>query len=229
MAATIIILEFLIFSLIGGILDLLYNFATERKWSNTGYFKAPFCPIYGFGGLILIFLFKILDFLSPVVQIIIATLMMIAGEYVGGIFTERILKLKLWDYSASRFHLHGYIHPLHSFYWLVLTILFYFVLFPLVIFFELQVMIPEYLEVPFLALFVISALWLTIRKMPTQFFEIHGKMMNITLEKYKELYSTLLKMYQAPSLPLRKKFKSILQKQLKNTNATLKKMPFKFK
>ena len=128
MVITLILVEFLIFSFIGGILDLLYNFATERKWSNTGYFKAPFCPIYGFGGLVLIFLFKILTFLSPAVQIIIAASVMVVGEYVGGIFTEKVLRLKLWDYSASRFHLHGYIHPLHSFYWLVLTIFFYFVL-----------------------------------------------------------------------------------------------------
>ncbi|HLD40142.1 MAG TPA: putative ABC transporter permease [Candidatus Nanoarchaeia archaeon] len=221
MSATILILEFLIFSIIGWILDSAYRSIDEKRWVNAGYFKGPVCPIYGFGGLVLIFLFKILDFLSPVVQIIIAALMMVAGEYVGGIFTERILKLKLWDYSASRFHLHGYIHPLHSFYWLVLTIFFYFVLFPLVIFFELWIMVPEYLEVPFLALFVISALWLTIRKMPIQFFEIHGKMMNLTLEKYKELYATLLKMYKSPSLHLKKKLKFILQKQLKNTNATL--------
>ncbi|MDO8510759.1 MAG: putative ABC transporter permease [Nanoarchaeota archaeon] len=224
MSATILILEFLIFSFIGGILDLLYNFATERKWSNTGYFKAPFCPIYGFGGLVLIFLFKILQPLSPVVQILIASLALVAVEYVGGIFTERVLKLKLWDYSASRFHLQGYIHPLHSFYWLVLAIFFYIALFPLTTFFELRMMVPEYLEVPVLALFVISALWLTIRKMPTQFFEIRGKMMNLTLEKYKELYTTLRKMYRSPSVSLRKKFKSSLQQQLKNTNATLKKI-----
>ena len=64
MVATILILEFLLFSFIGGILDLLYNFATERKWSNTGYFKAPFCPIYGVGALILIFVFKMFAFLN---------------------------------------------------------------------------------------------------------------------------------------------------------------------
>lgn len=224
MAATILILEFLIFSFIGGILDLLYNVATERKWSNTGYFKAPFCPIYGFSALVLIFLFKILSSWSSVVQILIASVALVAVEYVGGIFTEKVLKLKLWDYSASRFHLHSYIHPLHSFYWLVLTILFYYVLFPLTTFFELRVTVPEYFEIPFLALFIISALWLTIRKMPTQFFEIHGKMMNLTLEKYKELYATLRKMYKSSSFQARKKLQRLIQQQLKDSNASLKKI-----
>ena len=224
MSATIVILEFLIFSFIGGILDLLYNVVTARKWSNTGYFKAPFCPIYGLGGLVLIFTFKILHSLSPILQILIAAVALVAVEYLGGIFTERVLKLKLWDYSASRFHLHGYIHPLHSFYWLVLAILFYVALFPLTTLFELRLTIPEYLEFPVLALFVTSALWLTIRKMPTQFFEIHGKKMNLTLEKYLEIYTTLRKMQQSQSIALRKKCKAILQQQLKNTNATLKKI-----
>src|SRR3989338_7337016 len=228
MSATILILEFLIFSIIGWILDSAYRSIDEKRWVNAGYFKGPVCPIYGFGGLVLIFLFKILDFLSPVVQIIIAALMMVAGEYVGGIFTERILKLKLWDYSASRFHLHGYIHPLHSFYWLVLPIVFYFVLYPLVILFESALAVPDYLEFPILALFMISALWLTIRKMPAQFFEIRGKMMNLTLERYKDVYSMICK-YKKSSFSSRKKLQRLIQQQLKNTNATLKKMPLKWK
>ncbi|HLD79483.1 MAG TPA: putative ABC transporter permease [Candidatus Nanoarchaeia archaeon] len=228
MTATILILEFLLFSFIGGILDLLYNFVTERKWSNTGYFKAPFCPIYGVGALILIFVFKMFAFLSPFYVIMVGSVAMIVLEYVGGIFTERILKLKLWDYSASRFHLHGYIHPLHSFYWLVLTIVFYFVLYPLVILFESALAVPDYLEFPILALFMISALWLTIRKMPAQFFEIRGKMMNLTLERYKDVYSMICK-YKKSSFSSRKKLQRLIQQQLKNTNATLKKMPLKWK
>src|SRR3989344_1250053 len=223
MSATIVILEFLIFSFIGGILDLLYNVVTARKWSNTGYFKAPFCPIYGLGGLVLIFTFKILHSLSPILQILIAAVALVAVEYLGGIFTERVLKLKLWDYSASRFHLHGYIHPLHSFYWLVLTIVFYFVLYPLVILFESALAVPEYLEFPVLALFMISAWWLTIRKMPTQYFEIHGRIMNLTLQKYKDLYS-LIRKYKKSSFSSRKRLQRLIQQQLKNTNASLKKM-----
>ena len=223
MVATILILEFLLFSFIGGILDLLYNFATERKWSNTGYFKAPFCPIYGVGALILIFVFKMFAFLSPFYVIVVGSVAMIALEYVGGIFTERILKLKLWDYSASKFHLHGYIHPLHSFYWLVLAIVFYFVLYPLVILFESTLAVPDFLEFPILALFMISALWLTIRKMPTQYFEIHGRIMNLTLQKYKDLYS-LIRKYKKSSLSSRKRLQRLIQQQLKNTNASLKKI-----
>lgn len=225
--AAILILEFLIFSVIGWVIDSAYRSIDEKKWVNAGYFKGPVCPIYGFGGVILLYLFKNLSNLPLILQIILASLAMILVEYAGGIFSEKILKIKLWDYSFSRFHLGSYIDLLHSLFWFLLTILFYFVLYPLTLMLEAQIHIPEFIELPLLLLFIFGGVWLTFRKAPVLFLDVHGKMTNLTVQKYKELYSMIRKMYRGSSFSAQKKLQRLIQQQLKNTNATLKKMPFK--
>ena len=69
----------------------------EKKIINTGFLNGPFCPIYGFGAIIMLVLLKrfainwiILFFAS----IIILTL----WEYVVGVLLEKIFKTKYWDY-----------------------------------------------------------------------------------------------------------------------------------
>ena len=65
-------------------------------------------------------------------------------------------------------------------------------------------------------------------KIALQFLDIHGRMSNITVQKYKEVYSMIRK-YHRSSFQARKKMLRLIQQQLKNTNATLKKIPFKRK
>src|SRR3989344_7294144 len=133
MTATILMIEFLLFSFVGWLLDSFYRSLDEKRWVNAGYFRGPVCPIYGFGGVILVYLFKTLSSLPLLLQIAIASLAMILVEYAGGIFSERILKVKLWDYSASKFHLGGHINLLHSLFWILLTTMFYFFFFSFVL------------------------------------------------------------------------------------------------
>ena len=215
MAATILILEFLFFSFIGWIIDSAYRSLDENKWINAGSFKGPFCPIYGFSGLILLYLFKNLNGLSLWLQIISASVALILVEYVGGVFSEKILKIKLWDYSSSRFHLGGYIDLLHSFFWFWLTIVFYFVIYPLILFLEPLIVVPEFIELPLLLLFVIGGIWLTLRKAPVQYLDIHGRMMDITVQKYNGLHSLIKTMYKNSSLPTQRKLQRLIQQQLK--------------
>src|SRR3989338_1730330 len=106
---TIYLLEFLLFSFLGGILDLVYNRITEGEWSNSGYFQAPFCPIYGVGGVILVLLYEIFPHFSLFKIIVSGTLAMIIVEYLGGVFTEKMLQVRVWNYSSSRFHISGHI------------------------------------------------------------------------------------------------------------------------
>src|SRR3989344_174258 len=211
MAATILIFEFLLFSFIGWFLDSAYRSIDEKRWVNAGYFKGLFCPIYGFGGLILLYLFKNLAELPLALQIFIASVAMILVEYVGGIFSERILKIRLWDYSSSRFHLAGYIDLLHSLFWVLLSVIFYVTLYPLALLLESVILVPEFIELPVLLLFIFGGIWLTFRKAPVQYLDIHGKVINITVEKYTELYSLIQKMYWNSSLPTRRKLQRLIK------------------
>ncbi len=221
---TIYILEFFIFSFLGWLLDSGYRSITEKKWINAGYFKGPFCPIYGFGGLVLLFVFTYLDFVSLPWLFILGGISLVLVEYLGGVFVENILHLKLWDYSSSKHHLKGHIDLLHSLYWFLLSILFYYTLLSPFHTLEKSILVPEFVELPLLLIFGGGAVWLTVRKNPAQFLDIKGKVMNLTVERYQELFSNIQRMYQTASLPGKKKLYVVIKRQLRNTGAYLKKI-----
>lgn len=137
MKFSIYILYFLVFSFIGWIIDSGYRSLHDKKITNAGYFRQlPICPIYGFGGIILVTLFKFFKNENLFLTFIIAAITMVLVEYVGGLFCDKILNQRLWNYSNSKFNLHGHISLLQSFFWTILVIIFYFFFLPQVLIFE---------------------------------------------------------------------------------------------
>lgn len=126
------IIFFIIFSFIGWIIDSTYTSLESKKFVNTGYFKGPFCPIYGFGSLFLIIFFNTIS-LPFWALILIASFLMTVLEFIGGRFSRHFLGVVLWDYSGSRFNYKGDIELLHSLYWPLLVAFFYFILYPIVL------------------------------------------------------------------------------------------------
>lgn len=124
---TVYIMLFLLFSFIGWIIDTTYSSIVAKNFKASGYYKnLPFCPIYGLGGIVIYQSFSELSKYTSTIIILLTTFLIILLEYIGGIFCEKVLDEKLWDYSDMRFNLHGHISLLHSFYWFVLiTILYY--------------------------------------------------------------------------------------------------------
>lgn len=51
-------------------------------------------------------------------------------EYIAGVVFIRGMKIKLWDYSKRWGNIHGVICPLFSFFWMVLSALYYFLIHP---------------------------------------------------------------------------------------------------
>ena len=50
----LILAYFIIYSVLGWIMESIYRSICERKVINTGFLKGPFCPIYGIGAVIMI-------------------------------------------------------------------------------------------------------------------------------------------------------------------------------
>ena len=50
-----IIQWFLIYSMLGWLVESVYMSICNRKLTNRGFVRGPFCPIYGFGALIVYF------------------------------------------------------------------------------------------------------------------------------------------------------------------------------
>lgn len=194
-----VIIEFILFSFVGWIIDSGYRSIIEKRWINAGYFPGPFCPIYGVGGVVLVFIFKLMVGMPVYMQLIIGSIAMILVEYIGGIFSEKVLNVRLWDYSKTTFNIGGHIDLLHSFYWVLLVIKFYWVTFPLILIAESRIQIPEYLDIPALIVFLIIIIWITEKREPHRFLDIKDKVLNISVSDYKNLLSNMRKLSKAIS------------------------------
>jgi len=125
----IYIIEFFFFAFIGWITDSLYGSIKHKHKVISGYFKnIPLCPIYGFGGILLLNSFALLKNEPAWSVILITTILIIALEYIGGKLSEFVLEERLWDYSNERYHLHGYISAWHSFLWFAAVTFLYFLI-----------------------------------------------------------------------------------------------------
>lgn len=126
----VLILYFLLFSLLGWILDSTYCSIVRKRLVSSGYFRGlPLCSIYGVGGVALLLTVHYLGH-WPWLALIIGAVILSAVEYLGGVFCVTVLKERLWDYSHHKLNLQGHIDFLHSFFWLFLTAAFIFVLYP---------------------------------------------------------------------------------------------------
>ncbi len=218
----IYIIEFIAFSFIGWILDSGYRAITEKEWVNAGYFKGPICPIYGFGGLTLVFVFRHFSFFHTALAIAVASTALILVEYLGGIFSKKILKVRLWDYSETLVNLGGHIDLLHSIFWIILATVFYFFIYPYVILFEKIVLTPQFLDFPFVLAFFLIAIWMIARKNPEQFLEIKGKVMKISVTDYQKLYSNFKEWSRIRSLQQKEVLMKKIKERLKKAGARLK-------
>jgi uncharacterized membrane protein len=125
------ILLFLFFAFLGWIIDTTYCSIAHRQFTSSGYYKGiPICPIYGFGGLLMLTSFIQFENLYPIYTILITAIMFILLEYIVGWFCEHVLNEKLWDYSNIKGNINGYINPIHSLYWLLITTVLYFLINP---------------------------------------------------------------------------------------------------
>lgn len=125
----IYIIEFFLFSFLGWIMDSIYGSIKHKRTVVSGYYKhVPLCPMYGFGGILLLNSFALFHHLPAWVVILTTTVLIIAFEYIGGKLSEFVLEERLWDYSTERYHFQGYISLWHSFLWLVVVTLLYFLM-----------------------------------------------------------------------------------------------------
>lgn len=121
-------------SIIGWCIEVLFRrFFTAKKWINPGFLTGPYLPLYGFGtvGLFSISLIPINTGYAALDAVIIIAIMGVAMtliEYIAGLIFIKGMKLRLWDYSMRWGNIQGIICPLFSFFWLLVSAFFYFVI-----------------------------------------------------------------------------------------------------
>ena len=99
-------LLFLIYSILGWIMEMINGYIREKKIVNRGFLIGPCCPIYGIGVLLIIFLLKnytgnflVLFILSMVICMVL--------EYLTSCLMELLFKARWWNYSNRKYNING--------------------------------------------------------------------------------------------------------------------------
>lgn len=140
------VLYFFFYSAVGWLGESIYCSVGARKWVNRGFLKGPMCPIYGTGALamaITLTPIKNLDIRIPMFGhdiLITPVLVFIAGmivcdivEFITSVLMEKLFHARWWDYSNKKFNIQGRICLGHTFYWGIASILFLYIVHPIVV------------------------------------------------------------------------------------------------
>lgn len=118
-----ILTYFIIYSILGWIMESIVRSIAERKIINTGFLIGPLCPIYGIGAIIMfLFLEKFEN--NIIILFLSAIIVLTLWEYAVGVLLEKLFHTKYWDYSNNKFNFQGRICLLNSICWGVLGVLF---------------------------------------------------------------------------------------------------------
>ena len=115
-------LYFIIFAVIGWLLETCYSFFSLGHFTKRGFLFGPLCPIYGFGALILIMFFSTYK-KHNVKLFFLAAIVFSVFEYLVSYGMEALFSLKWWDYTDEFMNLNGRISIFYSFAWGIIAIL----------------------------------------------------------------------------------------------------------
>lgn len=113
---------FIIYAVLGWILEVIYHLYKSRDFVNRGFLYGPLCPIYGCAAVLLIvFLDKPTYNLAYVFLggVIIGTVI----ELITGYIMELAFHTKWWDYSHEKCNIKGYVCLRFSLLWGVLAVI----------------------------------------------------------------------------------------------------------
>ena len=108
---------FIIASICGWIMELIYSSITLHRLNIPGFLYGPWCPIYGTGAVIIIALCNDKNILKRIGKIFILTTVL---EYIVSVLLEMIVGIKWWDYSNEILNIKGRVSLLYSTYWVVI-------------------------------------------------------------------------------------------------------------
>ena len=99
-------LLFFTYSVLGWIMEVTKTLIDKKKFVNRGFLIGPYCPIYGFGALLITFLLKKYT-ADPIALFIMAIVVCGILEYLTSYFMEKIFHARWWDYSQKKYNING--------------------------------------------------------------------------------------------------------------------------
>ncbi|WP_086314049.1 hypothetical protein A5821_001619 [Enterococcus sp. 7F3_DIV0205] len=185
-----IVLLFFIYSFIGWLWETVYCSIKAGKFVYRGFLIGPYCPIYGFGIL------SVLYFLEPlkqdiVVLYLLSTILVTILEYITSYGLEKLFHASWWDYKDVPLNINGRVALPVSLFWGIGCVLIVRVIHPKVMVLE------EFLSEKFgivlpiiLLLLIISDLIYTLINMQS-FKKVTAQISMAVEERKHELAATL--------------------------------------
>jgi len=99
------ILYFFFYSVLGWVYETILCSVRERKFVNRGFLYGPYCPIYGFGALLVILVLGRVE--NPIVLFFASTILTCSLEYATSWVMEELFHARWWDYSNRKFNING--------------------------------------------------------------------------------------------------------------------------
>lgn len=99
-------LLFIIYAFLGWCMEVIGKLIQYKRFINRGFLIGPYCPIYGYGALLITFLLKRYTS-DPITLFIMAILVCGTLEYLTSYFMEKIYHARWWDYSSKKFNING--------------------------------------------------------------------------------------------------------------------------
>ena len=97
---------FFIYSIIGWAVETLFVMLKTKKFVDRGFLIGPYCPIYGWGAILMtLYLTQYKDNILTV--FILGVVICSVLEYLTSYFMEILFKTRWWDYSNKKFNLNG--------------------------------------------------------------------------------------------------------------------------
>ena len=107
-------LIFILFSFIGWICEVIYVGVTSaHKFVNRGFLHGPLCPVYGFGGVVILMLPPSL-YATWIPLFFASMILCTTVEYFVSWLMEKLFHTRWWDYSHYKIQLNGRICLLNS-------------------------------------------------------------------------------------------------------------------
>ena len=114
-------LYFILYSIVGWCIEMIYCRICQGKWVDRGFLFGPYCPIYGFGAIILILSLQPFS-ANPILLFILSLILTTTLEYVTSYVMEKLFNAKWWDYSHLPFNINGRVCLLNSLEFAILSL-----------------------------------------------------------------------------------------------------------
>lgn len=103
-----VVLWFLVYSILGWIVESIYMSICNRKMVNRGFTRGPICPIYGIGALSVFFLLSPYS-QNPIQLFFMGMFLATAIEFLTALIMQKIFGAIWWDYRKKPFNYKGII------------------------------------------------------------------------------------------------------------------------